>query len=820
MKTFLYDLRFAFRMLTKNLGFTSIAVLSLALGIGSCTAVFSLVNAVLLSSLPVPNPHELRVLEWSGGGARFSVSGSCTEESPGRFIGNAVSFPIYENLRERCAEQADVFCYTDLRMITGRAQNQSFAANGMVVSGNFFSTLGAKPLLGQLFEPDDREALNARGVVISYPWLERHFGLNANVVGESILLQGHSFTILGVLPSGFPGIHPGDACEFYVSMDALPQVAPHFANTDANHWWVQLMARKKPGVNDSQFQAAFDVAFANAADEQLTEPKMKIINGAAGPISQKNFYRKPLLLLLGVVGVVILIACANLAGLSLARGAVRQHEFAIRTAIGAGRWRLVRQVLTESLLLSILGGGLGIVFALWGKDVISRLMAGTSEGLHYDASLDLRVLFFTLVVMVFTAVLSGLLPAIRAARVDPLSGMKVRSVLGAMRMRSGRLLVIAQVALSLLLLVGAGLYVRTIVNIVDINPGFRMDNILLLQVSPGNAGYEQEKRTAYYDQAQTELAAIPGVQSAAITQFALLGGWMSGGGFFTLPDNPPEDGARPKAHKLTVSESFFETMNVPIKIGRPFTITDVEGAPKSIIVNETFVNSYLKDVHPIGQTLRSNEVDWNIIGVCSDAKYTDIKGEIPPTVYYTFRQSDLHQGYFALRTALPPSGISAAARKAMAAVDPNVPIVSMITQKQVRDKRIAQEWMFAILCSSLAFLAVLLSCIGLYGLMAYNVARRTSEIGVRMALGATRRQIAWPILRSAISMSVVGVLIGGVCALALTRLIRSQLYGVEPHDPITMTLSVITILLVAILAAWIPARRAAKVDPMDALRCE
>ncbi len=814
------DIRFAVRMMMKNIGVTTFAVLVLALSIGACTAVFSLVNGILLSSLPVPNPHELRMIEWSGGEAKFWITGRHMDDGPGRSKGDSMSYAIFESLQEQCAEQGDVFGFAELHLITVRAEQEPFTAEGLMVSDNFFSVLGAKSLFGRLFDPGDTSGDDARGVVITYPWWEKQFGLDPNALGKSMTLNGHSFTIMGVLPRGFPGVHMSQKTEFYVSMDAQPQLMPDWPKSASDRWWVRVMARKKSGVSDTQFQTAFDMAMANAAADQLKEPKALISDGRAGPAYQNEFYKKPLLLLFSAVCLVILIACANLAGLSLARSASRQHEFAVRAAIGAGRWRLIRQTLTESLILSFLGGALGIVFALWGKEIIARLMTGPTRGLHYDTSLDLKVLGFTFAVMLTTALLSGLLPSLRAAGASPLEGLKVKTFLGALRLQTGRILITTQVALSLLLLTGAGLYVRTLINLVQIETGFDMEKILLFRLNPNNAGYQDEETIPFFERAQESLSAIPGVRSAALSQFALLSGWMSGGGFFTLPDHPMEDGSRPRAHRLTVSETFFSTMGIPLLIGRGFTNADTKNAPKAIVVNEIFVQRYMPDGYPIGEILRTGETDWQIIGVCADAKYTGIKEEVPPTVYYSYRQDPIGSAFMYINTALPPASIVKAARRALSGIDPNVPLTDIATQRQMRDRRITQEWMFAILCGSLSILAVLLSCIGLYGLMAYNVTRRTNEIGVRMALGATRGRIAWPILREALLMSVLGVFIGGLGAFGLTWFIRSQLYGVEPNDPVTFILAGAALLLVGVLAAWLPARRAAKVDPMDALRYE
>ncbi|MCU0913818.1 MAG: ABC transporter permease [Planctomycetes bacterium] len=465
--------------------------------------------------------------------------------------------------------------------------------------------------------------------------------------------------------------------------------------------------------------------------------------------------------------------------------------------------------------------GAGILLAYWGKEAISRLVAGSAEGLHYDTALDLKVLGFLLATALAAALLSGLLPALRAAGVDPLTGLKNRRALGPARLRAGRMLVAAQIALSLLLVTAAGLYVRTLVNLVGINPGFATENLLLFQVIPHQAGYHGARVAEFYDRVQQALAALPGVRSAALTQFKLLGGTMSGGNFFTLSGHPREGASAPNAHRLTVSETFFTTMGLPLLLGRGFRTGDVEGAPRVVVVNETFVRRYLSAENALGQILQGKDGrDWQIVGVCRDAKYTDIKNDIPATVYFSFRQESVGGVYFVLRTSLPPPAVTTAARKVVAALDPAIPLADITTQEQVRNKRISQERLFATLCSALAGLAMLLSCLGLYGLMAYNVARRTSEIGIRMALGATARHVAGPILREALLLALVGLAVGLPAVFAAGRLIRSQLYGVGPHDPLALTAASVVLLAVALLAAWLPARRAARIDPMVALRCE
>ena len=821
MKTLFQDFRFGMRQFIKNPGFTMIAVLSLALGIGASTSVFSVVNAILLSSLPVPNPQDLRVIQWSGNDPKIeNYSGWMTEDGAKRRKADSVSYPLFTSFREQCAIQADIFGFSEMGNNTITARHEAFSAEGLMVTDNFFSALQVKPLLGRLFSPGKASIEDSAGIVITYPWWERQFNLDPNAIGQNITLNGHSFTVIGVLPKEFPGISRGDKTGFYVSMESQPQLKSNWDRTSSALWWVHLMARKKHGISNEQLQAMMDVSFSAISKDLMSDAKIMIKDGSGGVSYDREYYQKPLFLLFGAVSVVILVVCANLAGLLLSRGASRYHEFAIRAAVGAGRSRLIRQTLSESLLLSLMGGGLGIVLALWGKDVISRLLAGTAEGLSYDISLDIKVMGFALAVSITTAVLSGLIPALRAAYANPLDGLKARSNVASARLHSGRILAGAQLALSLLLLSGAGLYIRTLINIVQINPGFSMDNLLLVQTNPSSAKYKGSEITAYFDKAQTSISTIPGVKSAAITQYALLGGWMSGGEFFTLPNHPVKDGIKPSAYRMTVSESFFSTMGISIRAGREFNASDVENAPKAVVVNETFTKKYFPNEYPLGQILRTGKTDWQVIGVCTDAKYTDIKTEIPPTVYFSHHQDNLQGGFFAIRTSLPAAAMANAARQALASVDPNIPVIRIITQKQVRDEKIAQEWMFAILCGSLAFMAILLSCIGIYGLMAFNVTRRTNEIGIRMALGATRFHIIWPILRETLFIAFAGILVGMPSAFALTRLIRSQLYGIEPYDPATMITAMISIFVMAVIASWLPAWRAAKVEPIKALRYE
>ncbi|UCD49717.1 MAG: ABC transporter permease [Phycisphaerales bacterium] len=826
MSVLVNDIKYAFRQLCKSPGFTAVAVISLALGIGAGTAIFSLVNGILLRSLPVPNPHELRVLQWAGTAPQIDTfHGSMFTNDDHRAKADAVAYPMFARLRRDCNDLADIFGYKRLNNVTVRVQREALVTMGAMVSDNFFSGLGVRPLLGRLLSSQDNDTGAAPVTVITHSWWQRHFDGDRGVLGRSILCNGRDFTVVGVLPRGFAGVQPADETPFYVPMSAQPQLEPTLPLTSTDHWWVMLMARLRPGTADAQFRAALDVVFTREAGAIMKDPKIVVEDGRRGPGGVRTYYHKPLLLLLGIVGVVLLVACANLAGLSLARGAARQREFAVRAAIGAGRWRLIRQSLTESLVVALLGGGLGVLLASWGKTAISQLLAGSPEGLRYDTSLDLAVLGFALATVLVTALLSGLLPALYVSCVDSFTALKERASLGSPRPRLGRLLVSAQIALSMLLVAGAGLYARTLVNLVTIDPGFETENLLLFRISAHNAGYRGARSVALYENIQRALAAIPGVRSAGLTRLALLGGSMSGGGFFSLPGHSLEGQLRRQAHRLTISETFFATMGIPLRRGRGLRVTDTEDAAKVVVVNETFARRYLPGEDPIGQTLRTDEwrgdgVDWQIVGVCADAKYRDIRDEAPPTVYFSFRQDFSAATYFAVRTSLPPLAVVTAARRAVAEIDPDIPLANIATQEQVRNGRISEERLFAFLCGTLALLALLLSCIGLYGLMAYNVARRTNEIGVRMALGATGRNVAAPVLREALLLAGIGVAIGIPAALALGRVIKGQLYGVKPSDPLTLIAGAALLVVIAITAACWPAHRAAKIDPMEALRYE
>jgi predicted permease len=815
------DIRYGLRMLARSPVFTTVAVLSLALGIGTATAVFSLVNAILLGSLPVPNPQELRAICWSGTDVHMAnYMGYGGPEIPGQKSGNSFSSDVFSALRKQCKAQAEIFGYAPLQDAVARARREAVRARGLMVSDNYFSVLGVRPLLGSLLGTEGAGAAPSSEVVISYKWWERQFDLDPGVIGQQLVLNGHSLTVVGVLPPGFTGVMPGSSPDLFVPLLAGIQPPSKWATSAADSWWIALMGRLRPGVSDAQLQAVLDPALDAAAGKTIVQPKAFISDARNGPEWEHTGSRNELRMLLSVVSIVVLVACANLAGLLLTRGASRQHELSVRGALGASRWRLVRQLMTESMLLSVIGGGLGMLIAIWGKTAITRLLNWAPSGPNSGSGLDFKVLGFALGVTTLTGLLTGLVPAFRAGRVDPINGLRGRFAAGAPRLGLGQFLVAAQIALSLLLVTGAGLYARTLLNLVRIDPGFSISRLLVFVVTPNSVGFHEPQITTYYENLQRSLAAIPGVQSATLVSNPMLSSWSETEGV-TFPDRPNEGTHGDfNVGMLSVGENFFAAMGIPMLLGRDLQATDTSGAPKVIVVNESFVRKFLSGRLPLGRTVSFDNATWQIVGVCRDAKVIHIKQGSGPMAYSPFRQRPVGRASFTLRTMLPPLSLAALVRKVAATVDPNIPVTDLTTVEETRDQSISSERMFALYCGLLASLALFLSCIGFYGLMAYEVSRRTGEIGVRMALGATSRQVVLPILRNSFVLAGAGVAAGLPLTVILTRVTSASLYGVTSSDPLTLCAAVVLMLAVVLIGAWVPARRAARVDPIVALRCD
>jgi predicted permease len=868
MQSFLQDLRYGARMLLKQKGLTAIAALSLALGIGANTALFSVVDAMLLKKLPVREPESL-VLFGSRAPREFSV-GSYTGNSgrdpvTGERIMTSFAYQSFARFREQPGALSDVVAFGNVGLNVS-ADGQADVASGQAVSGNYYAGLGVQAMIGRTINADDDKASASPVATLSYRYWQRRFSGDAAVVGKQINLNNVAFTIIGVTPPGFDGaMQAGSTQDVTIPIAWEPQMYVDRERSNmsgAGVWWLRIMGRLKPGATPEQARAQLDGVFRQSVLEHRTArqaqaqaqggspikaleskdfPRLTMESGSQGEMNMRRFYAPSLYMLLGVVGLVLLIACANVANLLLTRAASRRKEIGVRLALGASRWRLIRQLLTESVLLSGLGGTLGVLFAVWIRDGLLAVDDWGGSGMRaLDPRLDWRVLGFTLALSLLTGVIFGIAPAWRATKVDLAPSLKdtTRGSSAASRSLLSRSLVVIQVALSLLLLVGAGLFLRTLLNLQRVEPGFNTRNLLLFGVQPGLIGYKDEKLAQLYQQMFDRIEAVPGVQGVTFSRMPLLAQGSSSSGVFlrdALSVAPDSEGRiRPSGdgYRHNVRENFFELMEIPLLAGRAFNSLDDAISARVVVVNQTFANKYFPNENPIGKRFTFDPKkpdDIEIVGLVKDAKYTRQRDDIPPTVYSNWRQDlrSMSGATFEVRTAGDPNASIAAIRKAMSDVDGNLPLNNIKTQVQQADETLRMERLFAKLLSLFGLLAQQLASIGLYGVMAYSVSQRTNEIGIRMALGADRRDVLMMILRQGMTLTVFGVMLGLAGAYVLTRyleskmnLTNSMLYGVNPSDPATYGAIAVLLTLVAFLACFIPARRATRVDPMVALRVE
>jgi len=835
MENFWRDLRYAARMLWRSPGFTLVATLSLAIGIGGNTAIFSVVDAILLKSLPVREPEQLRVVVSTGEDPFSSHTGYHATNRAGISVSSSFSYSTYQQFQRSVRQFSDFIGFASAQ-VTVLAGATSHYADADLVTGNYFTSLGVTSLAGRTLTAEDDRVGAPPVAVISYRYWERHLGLNPEAVGRAIFVNGHSVTVIGITPQAFLGIWPGREPDIFVPI-TLASLFGHewYRLDDDDNAWVQVLGRLRPGVSDQQAMAGLSVVMRRlqeAAKKKRTGnegPWRPVLENGAGGIEILRDHAFPVLLVLAtVVGLVLLIACANLANLLVARSVSRRREIAVRLSIGAGRWRLIRQLFTESLLLAAFGAGLGLALA---NPLENLVLTVGAENAVVDAHLDWRTLLFTVAAALVTALLFGLAPAFRATRLDLTPALKdgAGGTQGpSPKFRVSRLLIAAQVALSTLLLAGAGLFVRTLMNIYRVDPGFQTARLLLFNVDGSRSGYQGEKLLGLYEQIRGKVAMIPGVQSATLSDFALISNSTSNSDI-TISGYVPKDGRPAHPLVLRVGDRFFSTMGIPIFLGRALGERDGTKAPKAGVVNEAFAHRYLPKRYPIGQyfsfgdgTNARPEDRIEIVGVCRDAKYDDLKDEVAPTAYLPYLQDDeLNRGMtFELRTAMAPMSVAGAVQRVVAAIDRSVPVAEMRTQEEQIRETLGPERMFAGVVGSFGAIAALLAAIGLYGVMAQAVTRRTNEIGIRMALGAGRGDVQWMVLRESLWMVAAGLAIGIPAALALTKLVEQALYGIKPNDPVSFVAAGALIVAVAALAAWIPARRAARVDPMPALRCE
>lgn len=854
MKTIFTDIRYGLRGLLNHPAFTAIAVLTLALGVGANTALFSVVDAVLLKKLPVQDPERLVLFEASWDGRKFgpgSFDGSnMLDRTTGLTVGTSFPLQTLTRLRQEQAMLSDVFAFYPTE-VNFNAGGQAEVVSAQVVSGNYYSALGVPAIIGRtITEADDNAAATPVAVLSHRLWANRFNGDPA-AIGKQVNINNVAFTIVGVTPPGFVGTSQvGSSQDVSLPLAWEPQINAKSSNLEgAGIWWLRLMGRLKPGVTIKQVEASLAGPFQQSVLEHRALrksdsgtalrtldpsdlPKLGVESGSQGEMNSRRWLESPLRLLAGVVGVVLLIACANVANLLLVRASSRKKEIAVRLAVGASRWRLIRQLLTESVLLAAVGGALGVLFAFWIKDGLLLVTEwGGREMNALNPRLDLRVLGFTLGLSFLTGIIFGILPALRATNLDLTPALKDagRSSSGLSRSWLSKSLVVVQVSLSVLLLIGAGLLIRTLRNLQHVDMGFNANNVLLFKVEPSLLGYEDEKLADLYLRAFSRLEAVPGVQSVTFSRSPLLAqsSWTSS---VYLPgemgaNGQPRD-SEAKMH--SVRENFFSTMEIPLLLGRGLTEQDDTRAPRVAVVNQAFVKAHFGDENPIGkrfglETAKPNEIE--IVGVARDAKYTSQRAEIQPTVYQSWRQVLRRMTFatFEVRTAGNPTASIAGIRQAMHEVDSNLPLSDVRTQVQQANETLAMERMFAKLLTLFGLIAQQLAAIGLYGVMAYVVSQRTHEIGIRMALGADRRKVLMMVVRQGMVLTVAGIVVGLAAAYVLTKYLESltsMLFGVKPRDPWTFAVIGVGLGVVALLACLIPARRATKVDPLRALRYE
>jgi putative ABC transport system permease protein len=834
METFWQDLRYGLRILRASPGFTAVAVLSLALGIGANTSIFSVVNAALLRPLPVTEPERLM----------FVFNGTTTRPWGG------ASYPDYLDYRDKSEVFCDLLTYSSIT-VSARNDDQTDLISGSIVSGNFFDVLGLRTALGRTFTPEEDNTPNTHPVaVISHGLWERRFGGDPKVIGQQIALSGHAFTIVGVTPAGFNGPGVLENNDIYVPMMMQAIVRPPRGgfSGDMNPdllsrrgaRWLKMIGRLKPGVSVEQAQAAV-TTIAAGLEQAYPEDDRNTI-ATLFPVSRIDPQGYPQLvsvagLLLAVVGIVLLIACANVANLLLARASARRREIAVRLAMGASRSRLIRQLLTESLLISLAGGIAGLLLAMWTIDVLKS--ATPPDGIFsftLDYRLDGRVLAFTFALSLATGVLFGLAPALQASRPDLVPALKDEALAVAGSQRRFNLrnaLVVAQVALSLVLLIGAGLFLRSLNNAQSIDPGFDADKILNAQLNINLLRYTKAQGQQFYTQVIERIEALPGVESASLSRVVPMSGGGRTSALLIKGQQPPDNvtgagGAELSANANTVNSNvvgskYFSTMGIPVLQGRDFGAQDNETAPLTVIVNEAFARRYFAGEDALGRyvSFRSNNGPWSeIIGVVRDSKYRTL-GESPrPSAYVPLAQNHETGMTLHVRTSGNPLGIAGAVRREVQALDPSLAITNLQSLSDVVAASLFAARMGAVLLGIFGGLALFLAAIGLYGVMSYAVSRRTREIGIRMALGAGTGNVMRLVLKEGLTLVSGGVGGGLIIAAAATRLLASFLYGVSPLDATTFVAIPLVLALVALLATYLPARRAAKVDPMVALRSQ
>jgi len=828
------DIRYSLRLLAKSPGFTAIAILSLALGVGANTAIFTLINDLMLKQLPVGQPDQLVSFGEDSG---CCILGTVPLGTAGLF-----SYDFYRQIQKQHPFFEGIAASAGFTLPAGvRVRERAGPAGSaflQLVSGNYFSVLRVQPSLGRPILPSDEEApgRNAVAVLSDHYWQTSLAG-DPSVVGRSLIVDGLPFTIIGVAPPKFFGIRvEAQAPDIWVPLTMQQEVMEHRSLFGARDlYWLHLTGRRNLSANMTQAQEWINAQVREymhdlegpkltpAREEQIARVKVELLPGARGGSDLREQYQAPVTILMGVVILVLLIACANLANLLLARAVKRERESATRLALGSTRARLVGQILVETLMLSLCGGALGVLLAFWGTRVLINFVAAGSTYTVLDPGPDMHVLLFALAVTLLTALLFGVAPAMRVSGTSVVGALKANaSTVTSSRLMS-RFLVAAQVTLSLMLLVAAGLFLRTLRNLDRQNLGFENRKLLLVQFLPEAAGYTPQQLGGLHAKILDRLGSLPGVRSVTLSGVPVIhpGQWgspISILGYAVRPNETVDTLGN------NVAPRYFETVGIPVVQGRPIGSQDTAASAKVVVVNQTFANDYFPHADAIGRSFtigdRSFPGTWQIVGVARDAKYSSPREAPQRMIYLPLAQTHAYAHSLELQTVGDPAQVAEEARRALAQVDPNIAILKMETISQNVNHLMDQEQLISQLCIWFALLALLLTTIGLYGVMTYNVARRTNEIGIRMALGAQKRQVLWMVLRESLLLLGVGVILGVPATIAATRLVGAQLYGLTSSDPPTWIAAILTISAVSLIAAYFPARRATRVDPMVALRDE
>jgi predicted permease len=838
------DFRFALRTLRKSPVFACIAILSLALGIGANTAIFTLLDQILLRLLPVQNPEQLALLTMRG----FHYGGN--------WGGNALSYPMYRDFSDHNIVFSGMFCRFPYQIALG-FNGRTERVAGELVSGTYFPVLGVGAALGRTFTPDDDRIPNGHPqLMLSYAYWKTRFAGDPSILGKTLLMNGHNFTVIGVAQPGFHGVELGYTTQVFLPIMMLSETIPA-SNLDFKNRrqrWVNAFGRLKPGVTKQQAktslqpffhgmlemevkQAAFNNASAEVR-EKFLKNIIDVLPGSQGRSYLRRQLSTPLWVLMALTGGVLLIACANVASLLIARATSRQKEIAIRLAMGAGRFRIIRQLLVESLILSAAGGVLGLALALW-TDRLLLIFMPPDTTLKISTTPDWRILLFTSAVALLTGIIFGFVPALQSTKPDVAPTLKdtVGGIVGGgagVRLRKG--LVAAQVTLSLLLLVGAGLFIRSLRNLRDLGPGFSSDNLVAFNVDPSLDGYAADRAKVFYRQLMDAINTVPGVRSVGLASMRILedNEWDN---WVTVEGYHPTATETPDVYMNSIGPGYFATLGVPILSGRDFTPKDTESqqhgpkpdntSPRVVIVNEKFAKKFFGSAdQALGRRAGfgidpDTKLDMEIVGVIKDIKYTNLRDEIPIQMFEPYMASPYVSNMtIYVRTSMDADQFFSAVRGKVRDLDANLPLYSMRTMEKQLSNSLLVERLIASLSTVFGFLATLLAIIGLYGVMAYTVARRTREIGIRMALGAFQKHVIWMVMREVLVLVSIGIVAGLAASVALTRLVQTQLFGITANDPITLVLATAGLAAVACAAGYIPALRASRIDAMHALRYE